>query len=163
MPSTQHNDDIAQVGVRAEGGRKLKDKPVCVENYNQKMGGVDLNDQMMNYHPFERKSIKWWKKLFFHIFSIALVNSHILLNEIRTQKNEPKMRLKKFLQQLTLDLVDKVGVRLNSEPTPVNVNRLTARHFASHIPPTEKKQHPQRACKVCADKEKLSEKSWHIC
>ena len=80
MLSTQHNDDVAQVGVRAEGGRRLKDKPVCVENYNQKMGGVDLNDQMMNYYPFERKSIKWWKKTFFHIFRIALVNSHILLS-----------------------------------------------------------------------------------
>ena len=60
--------------------RRLKDNPVCVENYNQKMGGVDLNDQMMNYYPFERKSIKWWKKTFFHIFRIALVNSHILLS-----------------------------------------------------------------------------------
>jgi hypothetical protein len=54
--------------VRDPGGRKEKQKPVCIQNYNDHMAGVDKGDQMMSYYAFEHKTMKWWEKLFFHFF-----------------------------------------------------------------------------------------------
>ncbi len=42
-----------------------KDKPKVVEDYNQHMLGVDKLDQLVRYYSFVRKSIKWWRKVFF--------------------------------------------------------------------------------------------------
>lgn len=33
-------------------------------------------------------------------------------------------------------------------------------HFARHIPPTNKKSHPTRPCKVCAKNKKRKETTW---
>ena len=41
-----------------------KIKPVAVLDYNKYKTGVDRSDQM-SYYSFERKTIKWGKKLFF--------------------------------------------------------------------------------------------------
>ena len=42
--------------------------------------GVDKFDQMLCY-SFERKTLQWLKKLFFHLFDLVLVNAHILHNK----------------------------------------------------------------------------------
>ena len=40
-----------------------------VVSYNKSKAGDDKHDQMASYYPFKRKSVKWWKKLFFGYFS----------------------------------------------------------------------------------------------
>jgi hypothetical protein len=57
-----------------------KIKPAAVLDYKYKTG-VDRSDQMLSYYSFERKTIKCWKKLFFHQFDLAVVNAHILHNK----------------------------------------------------------------------------------
>ncbi|GFS20262.1 PiggyBac transposable element-derived protein 4 [Elysia marginata] len=43
------------------------------------MNGCDLADQQTGYYGvFERKPVKWWKKLFYFMFEICVTNSHIL-------------------------------------------------------------------------------------
>ena len=54
--------------------------------YNKYKTGVDRSDQMLSYYSFERKTIKWWKKLFFHLFDLAVVNAHILHNKTSNKK-----------------------------------------------------------------------------
>ena len=34
-------------------------KPLVVYQYNQKMGGVDIADQLSTYYSFGRKCVKW--------------------------------------------------------------------------------------------------------
>jgi hypothetical protein len=48
--------------------------------------GVDRSDQMLSYYTFARKTVKWWKKLFFHLFDLAAVNAHILHNRSSKEK-----------------------------------------------------------------------------
>ena len=55
-----------------------KIKPVAVDEYNQSMGGVDKADQYSVYYLFERRTVKWWRKLMFWMMEVALVNSFIL-------------------------------------------------------------------------------------
>ena len=54
------------------------------------MKGVDLSNQLISYYELNRKTIKQWKKIFFHLLDIAIVNSFIIykkyLNVNITQK-----------------------------------------------------------------------------
>ena len=33
---------------------------------------------MVLYYGFAHKSVKWWKRVFFHVLDLSLVNAHIL-------------------------------------------------------------------------------------
>ena len=57
-------------------------KPMCVIEYNKGMKGVDLADQLASSHRSVRKSIKWYKKLFFYMLDVCLVNSYIVHKEL---------------------------------------------------------------------------------
>ena len=35
---------------------------------------------MVLYYGFAHRSIKWWKRVFFHLLDMAIVNAHILYN-----------------------------------------------------------------------------------
>lgn len=42
------------------------------------MGAVDRSDQMVAYSTFNRRTLKWWKKVFFHVMSLSILNSWIM-------------------------------------------------------------------------------------
>lgn len=42
-------------------------KPKCVHEYNQNMGGVDNVDRQLSITETVRKTMKWYRKLFFHL------------------------------------------------------------------------------------------------
>ena len=58
-------------------------KPLVVYQYNQKMGGVDIADQLSTYYSFGRKCFKWWRKYFFLLLEVAMVNSYLLYRSSR--------------------------------------------------------------------------------
>ena len=104
MLSTYHDDSMVGRSRRsrtAEGGIENIQKPRVVDEYNKYMGGVDRSkymseseylthviygmcnipstgDQMVLYYGFAHKSVKWWKRVFFHVLDLSLVNAHIL-------------------------------------------------------------------------------------
>jgi hypothetical protein len=53
------------VETPASRGAHQKTKPSAVLDCNKYKIGVDKSDQMLSYYSFQRKSFKWWKKLFF--------------------------------------------------------------------------------------------------
>lgn len=64
------------------GGTKRK--PTVIADYNKYMLGVDKLDQLTSYYSFLHKSVKWWRKVFFWILEVAVVNSYILYKEQTT-------------------------------------------------------------------------------
>ena len=73
--------------------RKMKDEskkdvpcPVAIKFYNQTMGGVDLADQMITLYELDRKSQKWWRKVFFRLLMTAVHNAFIIYCETNHQK-----------------------------------------------------------------------------
>ena len=61
--------------------KEITKKPEIVHTYNKHMGGVDNNDQLMQYSAFSRQTLKWWKKVLFRLLNLAMVNSFILYKE----------------------------------------------------------------------------------
>ena len=52
--------------------------PLVVDSYNKSMNGVDRADQYTAYNSFVRRSLKWWRKVFFWLMEVAAVNSYLL-------------------------------------------------------------------------------------
>ncbi|XP_062614645.1 piggyBac transposable element-derived protein 4-like [Saccostrea cucullata] len=127
-------------------------KPKCIVEYIQKMGGVDLNDQIVQYYEVLRKCVKWWKKLFLHLFNLLLVNAYILY-----RKYGGNIKKKSHLD-FRVKLVKSLLESAPNAPRPSrggrkseNIDRLTGRHFIQNIKPKEgaKRKNPMRDCIVC--------------
>lgn len=67
------------VAVHSHGpGQSQKLKPSAVDTYNHNMNGVDIADQYTVSYPFQRKTLKWWRKVFFWLVDVCIVNSYAL-------------------------------------------------------------------------------------
>ena len=53
-------------------------KPQIVTVCNRHMGYVDKGDRMANFYSINRRTWKWTKQLFFHLFDLAILNNYIL-------------------------------------------------------------------------------------
>jgi hypothetical protein len=60
--------------------------PEVVKKYNKNMGGVDGADMIMSYYSNNRKSLKVWKKMAFHIIQRVLLNAYVLYYQNTTNK-----------------------------------------------------------------------------
>ena len=70
MLTTVHDDSVVtkQRRTRAvQGGTEEVHKPLGVERYNQFMAGVDIGEQLLSYYGFSHRSLKWWRRAFFHL------------------------------------------------------------------------------------------------
>jgi hypothetical protein len=151
MLSTRHRMTATNVPVRTKFGIQDKMKPDVIIDYNNNKTGVDHSDQLMSYYPFDRRQVKWWKKVFFHMFMMMVVNSFIIHKS--TQKKS--VHLVEYVTKLSEMLADKGGLENENLATvSTSANRLSARHFPEKIPPTENSSTPQRRCKVCSSKSK---------
>ena len=125
-------------------------KPVCVLDYNINMRLVDKSDAMIASIECARKTLKWYKKLFFHLIDITVLNSCILF----MGKTGKKVTLQSYAVEVVRELLQdnitehSAPGRRSGEGDP---DRLTARHFISTMqaPADAKKKHVQRACFVC--------------
>ncbi|XP_046684986.1 piggyBac transposable element-derived protein 4-like [Homalodisca vitripennis] len=68
-------------------------KPLPIIQYNAYMSGVDRADQLLSYYPCERKTMRWYKKIFIHILQMMLLNAHNLHNKYQRKINFYKFRL----------------------------------------------------------------------
>jgi hypothetical protein len=124
--------------------------PKVINEYNLNMNGCDRADQLVSYYGMhERKTMKWWKKLFYWSLEIAQVNAFILY---KLAKNNPALHFVDFKRKLSKQFLEKaisLGCPLASN-RPVgrpstNVERLnkTKRHLISQVP-------ADRNCLVCS-------------
>jgi len=98
MLSTYHDNDVQTVQRRSgKAGNSNQPtvidirKPTVIIDYTSKMGAVDRADHLCTSYNFARKSIKWWRKLFFWLMEVAIVNSYILYRAAKTQAHEVPM------------------------------------------------------------------------
>ena len=61
-------------------------KPQIVANYNRHMGYVDKGHRMTETYSINNCTWKWTKKLFFHLFDLAILNSYILFSSLGGKK-----------------------------------------------------------------------------
>nr|XP_022904169.1 piggyBac transposable element-derived protein 4-like [Onthophagus taurus] len=165
MLTTMHDAVVIGTGKIDRETKEEKKKPHCIVDYNQYMGTVDRSDMMLSSAECVRRTVKWYKKVFFHLFDISLFNAHALYMTVTCKK----ITLGQFQHQVIVQILQKYHkpIHSNKPGRPKasdcdNPLRLTERHFPSLVPPTEKKKHAQKRCVVCAKHDKRSD-SRYMC
>ena len=132
---------------------ELPHKPEMIETYNQFMNGVDRADQLLSYYSLDKKSRKWWKKVFWRLLELCITNVHQIrkFTDNKAVHKELRIQLAHCLCQPLL------GMRLGGNPRSslpgpgrpsADLQRLKGKHFASGA----KKGGKRGRCKVCGSK-----------
>lgn len=118
MISTLNHPKLVETSNRY--GKKLT-KPEEIAIYNRFMSGIDRSDQMVSYYSSPRKTLRWYKKVFFHLLDVAVWNSYyILLYKKYCQKNK-KYEFITYRDDLIRKMIDAE----NLKPTDIT-------HLAKH-------------------------------
>jgi len=81
---TNTHDPPAEGTFCDSNGKAIK--PQIVADYNRHMGYVVKGDRMANSYSINCRTWKWTKKLFFHLFDLAILNSYILFSSLGVRK-----------------------------------------------------------------------------
>lgn len=74
--SNCHYPTATTISRKQKDGRKVE--VTCSESisfYNDHMGGVNLSDQLVGIYDVDRKSAKWWEKVFYKLLLTTVVNA----------------------------------------------------------------------------------------
>ncbi|XP_047103881.1 piggyBac transposable element-derived protein 4-like [Schistocerca piceifrons] len=126
--------------VEVETKRKeKKSKPLAIVNYNKFMAGVDRHDQMLSYYLSERKTIRWYKKLFIHVVEMILTNAHALHNKYCGTKMP--------LQEFRLSIIRALLPRKQVERPVRNPQHVVVKRESNG-----KSKTPRKKCRSCASR-----------
>ena len=156
--SSIHGSDLVPTRRTSYNSNEIIKKPEVVVQYNKYMGGVDRSDQMIAYMNSIVKSFKWWKKVFFHVLAVAVLDAYILYKQDHPNSG---VTHRLFRRKLVSELISSNPMELVVRPgrpsaTPQQLERLCGRHFISKIKPTGKKTNITRLCTVCNEAEKYN-------
>ena len=99
--SNCHTDSMGQ--IQKDGSRKSTTCPTAIQFYREKMGEVDRADQMAGIYELDRKSGKWWKKVFYRLLMHSAVNAWIKYKELHRNSKQPFFQ---FLMELAEQLIE---------------------------------------------------------
>lgn len=136
-------------------------KPAVIVDYIEKMGGVDLGDQLLNYYTFLRRSCKWWRKLFIHMLNMVVLNAYILNKKFGNKKLDHSA-FREYIAEWLVQCSQAEKETANSHEDEedflyVGPDRLSGMHLPMKL---EKDGHTgSLSCKVCFIGKKEAKKS----
>jgi hypothetical protein len=158
--SNCHDATVGKANRKQKDGTKLEVAcPNLICFYNKYMGGVDISDQKVGVYDFDRHLKKWWKKVFYKLLMLSVVNGWVLFTEI-TRKNA---KLLQFLVPLAEKMMA-IGKqnshvkRKRSRGRPSKVAKLML-NIGDHLPIEGT---TRRRCSRCATN-KIEKRTKTIC
>jgi len=83
--SNVHSNNVENI-LRWENKKRLNiNIPSIIKDYSLQMKGVDKSNQLISYYELDKRTLKWWKRIFFHLIDLCIVNSWILY-KLKTNK-----------------------------------------------------------------------------
>ena len=96
---------LEEITSKSTMQRRLKGPVSCsngIKLYNRKMGGVDLMNQLKSAYQFDRRSeFRFYLRLIFDLFDVAVVNSFIVYQKLENKY----LTLKEFKICIALKLI----------------------------------------------------------
>lgn len=148
-------------------------KPKEVVEYNTYMSGIDRVDQMISYYSCPRKTIRWYKKMIFHLLDVTVWNAYYIFRSC-VKPNENYITFKEALIRQLLDIGDtnksvpklflnKTTKVSTANPSPNDTETNAPQHFLAKIPIPEnyKRKTYFLRCKQCSQNKKRKETSWY--
>lgn len=132
--SNYHGSDITTVLRKDKNGEKHDIIcPQVVKDYNRYMGGVDHADQLRTSYGVDRKSKKWWHRIFWGVLDIMFVNAFVIYKE-----RHEKLPLLEFRRQVVQGLMAQKEI-----PTPSRAHLFQKRQQTEDIQVTKKRRGKQ--------------------
>lgn len=125
-----------------------KQKPLPIVEYNKYMGGIDLQDQMMSYYPYLKKTLFWYKKLGVHILQLLLFNSYVIFCKYSGRK----MAFYDYRLAVIEDLLPDIPRRMECK-VPKHLPSKTEADDAT-------KRTPRKRCRFCSQKKIRKDTVW---
>ncbi|XP_049797528.1 piggyBac transposable element-derived protein 4-like [Schistocerca nitens] len=149
-----------EVTRKEKDGNEIKVScPIGLSGYNANMNCVDKFDQLEGVYETDRKSRKWWHRIFWYFIDATMVNASIIHKETKL----PKMTLKDFRREITRDLVAPALVASRGKKRSLN-SHLQFNKKKPNVPKSvrlESSSHqPGRSTRRCAA---CSSKKQQIC
>ena len=119
------------------------------------MGGTDSADQYFQYYNHAHLSVKWWKRVFFHILKVCMTNASVVYGSIpgNAQLSSLKFRLAVIdglLENWNHDQ-SRHGRRASREDLPTRLTETG--HFPGRVP-----NNSFLDCIVCSDRSERGHK-----
>ena len=151
--STVHNMDMVDTGKRGYDGERIR--KFSIVNSYKFMGAVDTSHQMCQYSSFLRRTNKWWKRVFFHLVNLAIVNAFILYKEhCKSFRQKPKLQ-REFCVGYAKALVEDAGHlpitvrRPGRQPEMARLLRRLTPHVPKKIESATGAKRRARLCAAC--------------
>lgn len=160
-----HNNQKVPTGKKDRQTKEEILKPHCVVEYNKYMGGVDTGDSVMYHYPAFRKTIKWYRKLFFGFMDMALYNANVLFMKSTGKKLSNLEFKSRVIYQIVEKYIEPKMTKLSSKSPVPNPLRLTGRHFPS-LYINDKGVKSRKRCVVCTRtrvKERRFQRTYYEC
>ena len=113
------------------------------------MGGTDLANQIFQYYTHTHRSLKWWKRVFFSMLNISMLNATVIYNSIPTNKHVSNLDFR-------LQVIDGLltGWERNTmlRFTRSNANNLPVRLMEKMHYPGKNPSGRKRDCIVCSNR-----------
>lgn len=160
--TTKHSLEFSETGKVNRKTKTKMLKPTAVIDYTMKMRGVDVGDQIMSKFHVMRRYSKAYKKIFFYIVDMMLLNTYVV-HKLATGKQDRTFN--DFKQKLAKEIIEqhfKEGVVKRRSVTPGELpSRLSGRHFPVKLNPSAAKgaKYTQR-CVACLQKKQRKESTW---
>jgi hypothetical protein len=90
--STKHKSaDVTGTGKlrrkkKSQTPREGVKKPKCAIEYQKGTGGMDLQNQVTALFPIKRRTVEGYRKIFFYILDMCIINSFIVYHKISGKK-----------------------------------------------------------------------------
>jgi len=66
--------------TQKDGSAKTINCPVMCSDYHKNMGYVNRYDHFVSTYKIDRKSKKWWHRIFWHFVDLTIINALIIYN-----------------------------------------------------------------------------------
>ena len=156
MLSSVHDSSLVAKKRRsrlAPNGTDEVMKPKMIEKYNNKMGGVDKADQLLSYYGFPHRTVKWWKRAFYHLLELAIVQAYTLYRQ--SSQSGRHFTHQQFRVHLARELLHSTGEEVTPKVSPLShspIARLTERHVPDRTDVASNGKFLQPDCVVCSRK-----------
>lgn len=154
VPTTVSSSQKQDSGEVTCGTGKSTLKPDAILDCNVNMKLLDKADLMISSVNCLRRSCKWYRKIFLHLLDIAMLNSHILYQQLHVGH---QLNLREFEKEVIRQLLEKYGTvrpQQYREPVSQQPDRFEAhgwlrRHYLTLLPKVPSGRPGYRRCFVC--------------
>lgn len=140
-------------------------KPECIVRFNNCMYSADKSEVLIRSFDTLNSTLKWYKKLFFHLIDLSVLNAHSLY---KTTTGKHTIPLADFQLELVREILQKYSkiqtlMLLNQVKQTMELpSRIKAPHYPSECPPTPSGIRGRKRCVVCTAKSK-NQTSYYQC